>query len=165
MCFLAHVPPRQEGRIAIVTTRGVGCGGREVSQCTFRARTNDATRTVKSCGPGLPVLRPSLRIATSAQATGAREPVPGESTYKPLNHRAGNAGLFGWTCGDCRLLSFLQAGHGLRPAPGIPCALCVSEGRTNRRTRTRDASRERLCISQSSLPAKAGNPVRRGLSI
>jgi hypothetical protein len=26
--FLACIPPRQEGRIAIVTTRGVGCGGR-----------------------------------------------------------------------------------------------------------------------------------------
>jgi hypothetical protein len=37
---------------------------------------------VKSCGPGIPMLMPSLRIATSSQATGAIKPVPEEITYK-----------------------------------------------------------------------------------
>ncbi len=41
-------------------------------------------------------------------------------------------GLPGSTCGDCRLLFFLQAGHGLRPAPGIPCALFFDEGFCNK---------------------------------
>ena len=55
-----HVPPRQEGRIAIVTTRGVGCDGRGMSQRLI-ARTNDMVRTAKSCGPGIPVLMPCRR--------------------------------------------------------------------------------------------------------
>ncbi|MGY3448270.1 hypothetical protein ACVILH_000612 [Bradyrhizobium sp. USDA 4353] len=36
--------------------------------------------------------------------------------------------LGGPTCGDCRLLSLLQAGHGPRSAPGLPRALSVFEG-------------------------------------
>jgi len=50
--------------------------------------TNGLTRTAKSCGPGIPVLMPCAtrkrcrnRAATSARVTGAREPVPGESSY------------------------------------------------------------------------------------
>ncbi len=43
--------------------------------------TNALARTAKSCGPGIPVLMPSRR-ATSAQAMGARQPVPKEITYK-----------------------------------------------------------------------------------
>jgi hypothetical protein len=40
-------------------------------------------RTAKSCGPGLPVLRSSLRMFfMSTRATGAKQPVPGEITYK-----------------------------------------------------------------------------------
>jgi hypothetical protein len=35
-------------------------------------------------------------------------------------------GCLGLTCGDRRVLFSLHAGHGLRPAPGIPCALCFS---------------------------------------
>jgi len=53
------VPPRREGRIAIVTTREVGCDGRDVSQRVLHAPTNDMARTMKSCGPGIPLLMPS----------------------------------------------------------------------------------------------------------
>jgi hypothetical protein len=77
MCVLS----RHKGRIAIVTTRGVGCGGREVSQCIFDAPTNGMARTAKSCGPGLPVLRPCAN-AFHALRKGARKPVPKEITYK-----------------------------------------------------------------------------------
>jgi hypothetical protein len=49
----------------------------------FRMRTNETIADVKSCGPDIPVLvsswRRSLRIAPM---TGARQPVPGETTYK-----------------------------------------------------------------------------------
>src|SRR5579864_4333481 len=51
--------------------------------------------------------------------------------------------MIGWTCGNCRLLFLLQAGHGLRPAPGIPCALydfedAILQGSgANRAARTR----------------------------
>ena len=53
-CFHGAVPPRHEGRIAIVTTRGVGCDGRD---CISRRLV--LLRTVKSCGRGIPTLMPS----------------------------------------------------------------------------------------------------------
>jgi hypothetical protein len=60
-----------------------GCGGRVGSQRDLIMPTNDIDADVKSCGPGLPVLRPSWRQRSRvALATGAIEPVPGESTYK-----------------------------------------------------------------------------------
>jgi hypothetical protein len=45
--------------------------------------TNALMRTAKSCGPGAPVLALSSRILTCLRVTGAKEPVPGEITYKP----------------------------------------------------------------------------------
>jgi hypothetical protein len=45
--------------------------------------TNNPMRTAKSCGPGIPELMPSPWLMTSTRATGARQPVPGESAYKP----------------------------------------------------------------------------------
>jgi hypothetical protein len=45
--------------------------------------TSERVWTAKSCGPGIPVLMPRSRALTSARATGAREPVPEESVYKP----------------------------------------------------------------------------------
>jgi hypothetical protein len=44
--------------------------------------TDNLVRTVKSCGPGIPVLVPAQRLGVVAK-TGAIKPVPGESTYKP----------------------------------------------------------------------------------
>jgi len=50
---------------------------------TFFLRADERRITdVKSCGPGLPVLRSSPRIATSSRTTGATKPVPEEITYK-----------------------------------------------------------------------------------
>ncbi|MGC2775451.1 MAG: hypothetical protein WA418_07410 [Bradyrhizobium sp.] len=49
--------------------------------------------------------------------------------------------MTGWTCGSCRLHFFLQAGHGLRPAPGIPCALVLQEGE-NEMQASGDSGRE-----------------------
>jgi hypothetical protein len=46
-------------------------------------RTNKPDATAKSCGPGIPVLMPSLRQMIR-EATGAIKPVPGEITYKPF---------------------------------------------------------------------------------
>jgi len=44
--------------------------------------TNEADADVKSCGPGAPVLALMRDDASHHAQTGAREPVPGESTYK-----------------------------------------------------------------------------------
>ena len=62
---------------------------------------------------------------------GARTPIPRESTKDTVKAVArGRPGLSGWTCGDCRLLSLLQAGHGAsaeaRPSPR---PLIVQEGK------------------------------------
>ena len=43
-------------------TSGAGCGGRSgLQRGLILARTNIPMRTVKPCGPGIPVLMPSLR--------------------------------------------------------------------------------------------------------
>ncbi len=83
-CMTPPILPHREGR-----TRGrhdmrggdaVAVSGRSV---TSVMPTNDVDADVKSCGPGLPVLRPSGRCPLrGAQATGARTPVPEEITYK-----------------------------------------------------------------------------------
>src|SRR5882757_3694694 len=46
---------RQEGRLAIVTKRAVGCGGRGMREGRTRV-----TRTAKSCGPDAPMLASSF---------------------------------------------------------------------------------------------------------
>jgi hypothetical protein len=56
----------------------VGASGRSMVSMP----TNDPDATVKSRGSGIPVLMPSRRM-TNSLATGARQPVPGESAYKP----------------------------------------------------------------------------------
>jgi hypothetical protein len=92
--LLAPSCPMQRDVRASSRTSGAGCGGRVGLQRSFFAPTNIPTRTVKSCGPGLPVLRPSrrqrLRVAHAmmfriTRTTGAIKPVPEESAYKPSN--------------------------------------------------------------------------------
>ena len=60
----------------------------------------------------------------------------GEIAYKPLSHRAGNAGLFRRTCGDL-LACFLHlhARLRVRRTPGIPCALFFLRGTLLGKTR------------------------------
>jgi hypothetical protein len=59
---------------------GAGCDGRDDVAARFCARTNGTLRTVKSCGPGTPVL--ALNRRDVSPMTGAIKPVPGEITYK-----------------------------------------------------------------------------------
>jgi len=54
-----HPTSIAEGRIAIVTTREAGCGGRG---CADRRAAR--SRTAKSCGPGAPRLALSFREDT-----------------------------------------------------------------------------------------------------
>ncbi|NPU15025.1 MULTISPECIES: hypothetical protein [Bradyrhizobium] len=48
---------------------------------------------VKSRGPGIPTLMPSLWVMMIPKATVANTPDTGEIAYKREDHRAGNAGL------------------------------------------------------------------------
>lgn len=77
-------PAPTRGRFAVVTD--VGCGMRWALGIAawFAVPTNDPERTVKSRGPGLPVLRSSLRalLMSCLRVMGARQPVPREIAYK-----------------------------------------------------------------------------------
>jgi hypothetical protein len=85
-------------------------------------------RTTKACGPGLPTLRPSSR---SDEVRGRREqesPVPGESALYAVKPSRGEGRMFGQTCGNCRLLFVLQAGHGRGQRPAFPAPSQDVEG-------------------------------------
>src|SRR5215468_6464810 len=71
--MIRAVPPRAEGRIAIVTTCEAGCDGRVGDAREVFVRTNGADADAKACGPGLPTLRLN-RAVTSRAMTGAIKP-------------------------------------------------------------------------------------------
>jgi hypothetical protein len=80
-------PVPLEGRFAIVTDVGTGCGGRE---CAFDERR--VMRTAKSCGPDASTLASSLRKFAGDGDKQARS--PGRSRRKPLKPlRAGMPGV------------------------------------------------------------------------
>jgi len=54
--MMRAVPPRSEGRVAIVTKREGGCDGRVGDAHYFFVRTNGADADVEAYGPGLPTL-------------------------------------------------------------------------------------------------------------
>src|ERR1700722_13447092 len=68
-----------EGRFAIVTDVGTGCGGREAAR-----KTNaHASRTAKSCGPDAPTLASSF-ADQSARRRWQTSPVTGESAKETV---------------------------------------------------------------------------------
>src|SRR5262249_19736583 len=68
---------RMRGASRSSRTLEAGCDGRD-GVGRFSARRLTSSRTAKSCGPGLPTLRPSSQnaLASSLRATGARKPGP-----------------------------------------------------------------------------------------
>ncbi len=82
-------------------------------------------RTVKSCGPGIPVLMPAQCVSRIG-ATGARKPVPEESAKQPLkpSRREGrDVSVDPVVPAAC---IFFAGGPWGRRAPGLPCALVFS---------------------------------------
>jgi hypothetical protein len=77
-------------------------------------------RTAKSCGPGLPTLRPSSCAYEARERRGKKARSPRRARRTPLKPLRGEGRM---TCGDCRQLFFLLAGHGCGQPPGLPCAL------------------------------------------
>jgi hypothetical protein len=53
-----------------------------------------------------------------------------ESAYTPSNRSCRECRMFRRTCGNCRLLFLLQAGHRCVRCTGIPCALFSDRART-----------------------------------
>jgi hypothetical protein len=99
-------------------TWSAGCDGR--FGLTRRVKP---ARTVKSCGPDSPTLESSLAVMMIRRATAAREPgTPRRAriSRKPSRRECRNVRP---TCGDCRLLSLLQAGHGCGLHPAFPAPL------------------------------------------
>ena len=107
LTYVCRVPPRHEGRFAIVTIRGAGCGGRVRRQIRHMKSAPDddsaARGRLKSCGPGAAMLasngdiEPSLRSRRRRKIvvsrTVAKEPVHrGERETGRSNHRVRNAG-------------------------------------------------------------------------
>ena len=79
--MLHPIPPRHKGRIAIVTKREAGCGGREGA-----VRRAALMRTAKSCGPDAPTLASSLAQAPKAcceMMVANKHWLTKESAYKP----------------------------------------------------------------------------------
>jgi hypothetical protein len=93
--------------------------------------------------------------------------VTGEITYKPSNHRAGKAGCSARTCGDCRLLFLLQAGHGCGQHPAFPAPSISREGGPTEPTRTFHAARTKHHVSYCHAPRQRvfSMPRRPGSSI
>ncbi len=126
-------------------SRDVGGGMRwaqRIAAWPRAARTNGSLRTAKSCGPDTPTLvsthdEASLRVGMVANKPGA----PGRPRISRSNRRAGKAGCFGQTCGDCRLLFFCRRATGaasarpsLRPPSVSRADLTHSSGARRRET-------------------------------
>jgi len=122
------------------------------------APTNEPGTDAKACGPGLPTLRPS-RAVTSRVMTGAIKPGPrGEPAISVKTIAQGRPGCFGQTCGVCRQLFCLLAGHGRGQRPAFPAPSCfrgrsaASPGRDSRRGNT-DA--HPCCLTSESTDMRA----------
>src|SRR5262249_39137161 len=114
------VPLPHEGRFAIVTDVGSGMRWPRWCQRAILRGRLEPSRTAKSCGPDTPTLVSSER--NDLLAMGAREPgSPGRARRTPLRPlRREGRWLLGQTCGDCRQLFLLLAGHGRGQRPAFP---------------------------------------------
>jgi hypothetical protein len=145
------VPCSDEGASRSSRTSSAGCDGRG-----HAARRAAGQRTVKPCGPDPPTLG-SSRSRSIDRRRGLTSPVPrGEHG---VSRKAIAQGV-----PDCSALPVvttlvcffhMQARLRVRPAPGIPCALCFPEGHD-------DASpRARSCRGRADLCLNRRNPVLR----
>ena len=146
---LCAIPSRHEGRIAIVTTREVGCGGRLRTAAWLRS----CRRTVRAHGEVVwswpPDAEATPAVMMIRRSRGQESPVPGESTYKPSNHRAGNAGMSRLNLWFLPPAFLLAGGPWVRPSPGIPRALVHLEGENDEPLGRRRVARarDRACTS------------------
>ncbi len=128
--IMIHVAPsraRHEGRFAIVTNVGRGMRwARRVAAGLGLAdeRSGAHGQAVWSWHPGAD----AKSVTTMLRMTGARTPVPGESSEQPSkpSRREGRA------CSARPVVTaacfFSAGGPRARPAPGLPCALILEEG-------------------------------------
>jgi hypothetical protein len=118
--FLPRSCFRMRGALRSSRTLGAGCDGR-----VGLTRRASPTRTAKSCGPGLPTLRPSSRAYEARERQGQESPVSGESAYravKPLRREGRIAPTMPAVPSPC---FFHARGLRLWRTPGLPGALCL----------------------------------------
>jgi hypothetical protein len=145
-----NVPPWQEGRVATVTRREVGCDGLSVLQHACRARTNNTDRTVKSCGSGIPVLMPCRR-ASVAHKQGQESRSLGRARISRKAIAQGRPVVAARTCGSAACV-LVARGPRVRPAPGLPCALYAQEGDSTEITRAVRVARTRMHALRGDAP-------------
>ncbi len=123
-------------------TSGAGCGGRVGSQHGL-----SCGRTIRCDGevawfwhPGADAKFATM-LAHHRRRRGQDSRSPGRARISCNTIAQGRPGVFGQTCGDCRLHFFLQAGHGRGQRPAFP-APSRSRGRHLRTRLGRNAPRE-----------------------
>jgi hypothetical protein len=145
-------------------TWSAGCGGRFGSQHDLIMWTNGPRRTVKSYGPGIPVLMPIRRRCADDGGKNAGPQGEYEAAVKTIAQ--GRPGDFGCTCGSAACFFLLHADHGRQPAPGLPCALASERGKDDaspgRETRR---GKEMVCLDQRFnklivIPGRAEHELR-----
>jgi hypothetical protein len=105
-----------EGRFAVVTNVGAGCGGR-----FGVARRAALTRTAKPCGPDAPTLASSLRMMIRRRRW-QKSPVTGESAEETVKTIArGKPDVTGEPVATTRVLSTIA--HGAAGAPSTRLSL------------------------------------------
>ncbi|WP_315796265.1 hypothetical protein [Bradyrhizobium sp. SZCCHNRI3043] len=108
MVVYPHPASIEEGRFAVVTSVGGGERWPVGAQRAYRERTNAIGRTMKSYGPGAPMLASSsqqmLAHLRGRRWLQARTPGRLRINRKPIAR--GGPGVFGQTCGTCRLHFF-----------------------------------------------------------
>jgi len=117
----------------------VGVSGRSMVSMP----TNDPDATVKSRGSGIPVLMPSRRM-TNRWRRGQDSRSPGRARISRNTIARGRPGVFGQTCGDCRQLFFLLAGHGRGQRPVFPAPSAETRAMFSSPTRVQCAARTRV---------------------
>ena len=120
---------QHEGRIAIVTTRGAGCDGRE--RIVRRAMRE---RTAKACGPGALVAGANPRVEEPGGTVTQKPVSPGRARYRPLTPSRRECRCFGFICGDytCVLSTIAHKAAGAAKHPAFPAPSSFIEG--DRRT-------------------------------
>ena len=104
---------------------------------------------MKPCGPDTPTLVSSSREAKLfADEGGKKARSPGRARYKPVNHRAGKAGLPPLNL-YARVHFYpitAHTGPRVQRAPGLPCALLAERAASRRKPRAPRAARSRTYI-------------------
>ncbi len=171
--MLVAVSRSLEGRFAIVTDRGawdaVAASGRSARAWSGKVRqrfsgqdhAQDARGRTSWCGRSsrvVPTPRRWCLVGDDADDGGKQARSPGRARSSREDHRAGKAGCIGQSCGDCRLLFLLQAGHGCGLHPAFPAPSSLKRAsKSKARTRKR-AARLRSRAVRSEIAAGHGAP-------